>query len=79
MHTHTEHILVWLAFKLVLLKDIDAAIDVIAGRWIHTHNKHVSDKLLIDKTSVVECLSVLLYKFNACLSIDFISIACNGH
>ena len=33
--THTEHILVWLAFNL--LEDIDAAIDVIEGRWIHKH------------------------------------------
>ena len=35
MHTHTEHILVWLAFNL--LEDIDAAIDIIEGRWIHKH------------------------------------------
>ena len=33
--THTEHILVWLAFNL--LEDIDAAIDVIEGKWIHKH------------------------------------------
>ena len=49
MHTHTEHILVLLAFNL--LEDIDAAIDVIEGRWIHKQLKCF--RFLVDKTSVL--------------------------
>ena len=47
--THTEHILIWLAFNL--LEDIDAAIDVIEGRWIHKQLKCF--RFLVDKTSVL--------------------------
>ena len=73
-YAHTEHILVWLAFNL--LEDIDAAIDVIEGRWIHKHTINMFQiKFLYIK--LVFWMSICVTKINAYLSIEFISIACN--